>query len=92
MDAEKLTAHGITSIGDLLRAGATAEGRHDLAASTGISGALIHRWVVDAALFHLVGVAKERSVALDAAEACPAIEVTHSNPTISSPHERVSEE
>jgi Domain of unknown function (DUF4332) len=62
VDAEKLAAHGITSTGGLLRAGATAESRRDLAASTGISGDLILRWVVEAALFHIIRPAKEESV------------------------------
>lgn len=65
--AQKLTEAGINSVEKLLDAGATAKGRADLAAKTGISESLILRWVNHADLFRIKGVAGQFSELLEAA-------------------------
>ena len=65
--AEKLGKAGPTSTEALLDVGATAKGRADLAASTGISEKLILRWVNMADLFRIKGVAEQYSDLLEAA-------------------------
>lgn len=65
--AEKLKAAGITSPEKLLEAGAAAKGRDNLAMQTGISAALILRWVNHADLFRIKGIAGQFSELLEAA-------------------------
>jgi predicted flap endonuclease-1-like 5' DNA nuclease len=65
--AEKLRASGIKTTEALLEAGATARGRSDLEAATGISGKLILGWVNKADLFRVKGIGSQYS---DLLEAC----------------------
>jgi predicted flap endonuclease-1-like 5' DNA nuclease len=65
--AEKLKAAGINTVEKLLESGATAKGRDELAAKTGISTKLILTWVNHADLFRIKGVAGQFSELLEAA-------------------------
>jgi predicted flap endonuclease-1-like 5' DNA nuclease len=65
--AEKLRASGIKTTEALLEAGATARGRSDLEAATGITGKLILGWVNKADLFRVKGIGSQYS---DLLEAC----------------------
>lgn len=65
--ADKLKAQGIGTTEALLKAGATAKGREDLAAATGISEKLILAWVNKADLFRVKGVGTQYSELLEAA-------------------------
>jgi predicted flap endonuclease-1-like 5' DNA nuclease len=63
---KKLTAAGVTSIEDLLKKGATAKGRKELADKSGISDTKILEWVNRADLFRVKGVGEEYSDLLEA--------------------------
>jgi predicted flap endonuclease-1-like 5' DNA nuclease len=65
--AEKLRAAGIASVEKLLESGATAKGRDELAAKTGISLKMILTWVNHADLFRIKGIAGQFSELLEAA-------------------------
>jgi predicted flap endonuclease-1-like 5' DNA nuclease len=65
--AEKLATLGLQTTDDLLGACANLKGREDLAASTGISGVLILRWVNMADMFRIKGIGEEYSELLEAA-------------------------
>ncbi len=64
---EKLTKAGVHTTDDLLKAGATPKGRKDLAEKTGISDALILKWVNHVDLYRIKGVGSEYSELLEAA-------------------------
>ena len=51
--AEKLESHGIRTVEDLLKSGATPNGREELVKKTGISHHLILKWVDEADLFRV---------------------------------------
>ncbi len=63
----KLRKAGINSPGKLLTVGATAKGRKDLAAETGLSSKIILRCVNMADLFRIKGVASQYAELLEAA-------------------------
>jgi predicted flap endonuclease-1-like 5' DNA nuclease len=65
--AEKLKAAGVGSLDALLKSGATAKGRKDLAAATGLSEKLILEWVNRADLFRVKGIGEEYSDLLEQA-------------------------
>jgi len=65
--AEKLKAQGLKTTQDLLAAGAGPKGRQDLAATAGISGKLVLRWVNQADLLRIKGVGGEYAELLEAA-------------------------
>jgi predicted RecB family nuclease len=65
--ADKLKAAGVSTVEKLLESGATAKGREDLSASTGISTKLLLNWVNHADLFRIKGVAGQFSELLEAA-------------------------
>lgn len=65
--AQKLIGIGIRSTGALLKAGATASGREDVAAKSGISETLILEWVNLADLCRIKGVGEEYSDLLEEA-------------------------
>lgn len=65
--SKKLEEVGINTAEKLLEAGATRKGRDELAEKTGISGALILKWVNHADLIRIVGVAEQFSELLEAA-------------------------
>jgi predicted flap endonuclease-1-like 5' DNA nuclease len=78
--AEKLEAAGLKTTEALLKAGAAKKGREDLAASTGISEALILRWVNRADLFRIKGIGEEYSDLLEAAGIDTVLELAQRNP------------
>jgi predicted flap endonuclease-1-like 5' DNA nuclease len=57
--AEKLESHGIKTVEDLLKAGATPSGREELVRKTGISHHLILKWVDEADLFRIKGIGRQ---------------------------------
>ena len=65
--AEKLQAGGISTTETLLEKGATPKGRVELSDKTGISPALILRWVNHVDLFRIKGVAGQYAELLEAA-------------------------
>lgn len=65
--AEKLKAADINTVEKLLESGATAKGRDELSAKTGIGAKLILTWVNHADLFRIKGVAGQFSELLEAA-------------------------
>ena len=64
---KKLNTAGVLSLEDLLNKGAAAKGRKELAANTGISDAMILKWVNRADLFRVKGVGEEYADLLEAA-------------------------
>src|SRR5512137_1331016 len=74
--AQKLKEAGIDSTQALLAAGATPEGRKDIAAKTGIGDALILRWVNHVDLFRIKGVGEEYSDLLEAAGVDTVVELS----------------
>ncbi len=64
---KKLNAAGVFSIEELLEKGAAPKGRKELAAKTGISDALILKWVNHADLFRIKGIGSEYADLLEAA-------------------------
>jgi predicted flap endonuclease-1-like 5' DNA nuclease len=65
--AEKFESHGIKTVEDLLRAGATPNGRKELIEKTGLSHHLILKWVDAADLFRVKGIGRQYSEFLQAA-------------------------
>jgi len=63
----KLREAGIRSTGDLLKKGATPEGRKALAAKSGIKPELILKWVNHADLYRIKGIGAEYGDLLEAA-------------------------
>lgn len=78
--AEKLRAIGIGTTEALLRAGATPQGRAELAEKTGIRPDLILAWVNRADLMRVKGVGEEYSDLLEAAGVDTVVELAHRNP------------
>jgi len=62
----KLNGVGITSIASLLEKGATPAGRKSIAEESGISPTLILRWVNQADMFRIKGIAGEYAELLEA--------------------------
>jgi predicted flap endonuclease-1-like 5' DNA nuclease len=77
--AEKLTAAGVSTTEALLDRGATAAGRSALAAATGISEAMLLRWVNHADLMRIPGVGSEYADLLEAAGVDSAAELAQRN-------------
>ena len=78
--AQKLKEAGIGSTQALLAAGATPEGRKDIAAKTGIGDSLILRWVNHVDLFRIKGVGEEYSDLLEAAGVDTVVELAQRVP------------
>ncbi len=78
--AEKLRAIGITTTDALLQAGATPQGRAELAEKTGIQPDLILAWVNRADLMRVKGVGEEYSDLLEAAGVDTVAELARRNP------------
>ena len=78
--AEKLKQSGIATIEALLEEGASPKGRQELAEKTGISPALILRWVNHADLFRIKGVGSEYSELLEASGVDTVPELAQRNP------------
>jgi predicted flap endonuclease-1-like 5' DNA nuclease len=64
---QKLKGAGIISLENLREKGATTKSRKELAEKTGISDALILKWVNRADLFRIKGIGKQYSDLLEAA-------------------------
>jgi len=78
--ADKLKQSGIATIEALLEKGASPQGRQELAEATGISPALILRWVNHADLFCIKGVGSEYSELLEASGVDTVPELAQRNP------------
>lgn len=65
--AEKLTAMGINTTDDLLKAGLTEVGRDLIAEKTGIPSKLIYKWTNQADLFRVNGIGPQFAELLNAA-------------------------
>jgi predicted flap endonuclease-1-like 5' DNA nuclease len=76
---QKLNQIGIRSTKTLLRKGATPAGRKEIAKKSGISDALILKWVNHADLFRIKGVAEEYSDLLEAAGVDTVVELAQRN-------------
>ena len=74
--AEKLKDKGIKTTEALLEAGASAKGRADLAAATGISEKLILSWTNKADLFRVKGVGEQYTDLLEAAGVDTVVELS----------------
>jgi len=77
---KKLAAVGLANIEALLEKGATPKGREEIAEQTGISSALILRWVNFADLFRIKGIGSEYSQLLEAAGVDTVPELAQRNP------------
>jgi predicted flap endonuclease-1-like 5' DNA nuclease len=78
--AERLRAAGIGTVEALLRAGATPEGRKELAERTRIGDEYILDWVNRADLMRVRGVGEEYSDLLEKAGVDTVIEMAQRNP------------
>lgn len=78
--AKKLVAAGIKTTEDILDAGATANGRKEVAEKTGISESLILEWVNLSDLFRIKGVGEEYSDLLEEAGVDTVVELARRNP------------
>jgi len=78
--AKKLVAAGIKTTEDLLDAGATANGRKEVAEKTGISETLILEWVNLSDLMRIKGVGEEYSDLLEEAGVDTVAELAQRNP------------
>lgn len=77
--AEKLRGARVGTIETLLEAGATPKGRDALVTKTGISAALILRWVNHADLYRIKGIGSEWSELLEAAGVDTVVELAQRN-------------
>ena len=78
--AQKLADAGITTVGALLKAGASPKGRQALQEETGISGKLILEWVNLADLFRIKGVGEEYADLLEEAGVDTVVELAQRRP------------
>jgi predicted flap endonuclease-1-like 5' DNA nuclease len=78
--AEKLRAAGVGSVGALLRAGATPEGRKELEEKADIGHEYILDWVNRADLMRVRGVGEEYSDLLEKAGVDTVLELAQRNP------------
>jgi small subunit ribosomal protein S1 len=76
---QKLRQAGILTPGDLLRQGATAQGRRDLAEQTGIDGQLILRWANHADLYRISAVTDQYAELLEVAGVDTVVELATRN-------------
>jgi predicted flap endonuclease-1-like 5' DNA nuclease len=76
----KLNEAGIVTALDLLRRGATRQGRAELERTTGIAGGLILKWVNHSDLFRIKGVSKQFAELLEAAGVDTVPELAQRNP------------
>lgn len=75
--AAKLNEAGIHTVDELLKAGATPAGRAKLAEDTGISPALILKWVNHADLFRIDGIGPQFAELLEASGVDTVKELRH---------------
>jgi predicted flap endonuclease-1-like 5' DNA nuclease len=77
--AKDLRKVGVRSTGDLLKKGATAKGREELAKASGIGKKLILEWVNHVDLFRIKGVGEEYSDLLEEAGVDTVVELAQRN-------------
>src|SRR5262245_37273570 len=77
--AKKSAEVGIRSVEALLKAGATAAGRKDLAAEAGVNADKLLTWVNQADLFRIDGVARQYAELLEAAGVDSVVELAQRN-------------
>ena len=77
--AQKLESVGITTVEHLLEAGKTPKGRNDLAEKTGYSEHHILKWVNQADLFRIHGIARQYAELLEAAGVDSVLELAQRN-------------
>ena len=78
---KKLTAAGVTSVDQLLEAGATPKGRKELAEKSGVSEAQLLKFVNYADLFRIKGIAGQNAELLEAAGVDSVAELAQRNAT-----------
>ena len=78
--AGKLSENGISTPLELLRQGATPEGRKDIAKRTEISGLLILEWINHIDLYRVKGVGSEYADLLEESGVDTVMELAHRNP------------
>lgn len=78
--AEKLRSAGIRSTASLLKRGAKAKGRRELASATNIEEARLLKWINHADLFRVRGIGSEYSELLEAAGVDTVPELRQRNP------------
>ncbi|MEA3408351.1 MAG: DUF4332 domain-containing protein [Chloroflexota bacterium] len=78
--AQQLIEAGIATTQALLEAGASPQGRREIAEKTGIREDLILRWVNEADLFRIKGVGEEYADLLEAAGVDTVPELAQRNP------------
>jgi predicted flap endonuclease-1-like 5' DNA nuclease len=78
--AEKLAAQGVKTTDDLLECGKTAKGRQALEESTGISHALMLKWVNRSDLYRIKGIGSEYSDLLEIGGVDTVPELAQRNP------------
>lgn len=78
--AGKLEQAGLTTCLDLLQAGATRKGREAIVAQTGLSSALVLKWVNHVDLYRIKGVGSEYADLLEAAGVDTVVELAQRNP------------
>lgn len=76
---EKLREAGIARTGQMLEACGTAKGRKQVAAATGLSEALLLKWVNLADLMRITGIGKQFSELLEAVGVDTVKELKHRN-------------
>jgi predicted flap endonuclease-1-like 5' DNA nuclease len=78
--AQKLREAGVATTGALLQQGATARGREEIAAKTGVSGKLVLEWVNHVDLFRIKGIGEEYADLLEEAGVDTIPELAQRNP------------
>lgn len=78
--AEKMRAAGIRTTEALLRAGATPQGRQELAGKIGVSADTILKWVNRADLMRITGIGEQYSDLLEVAGVDTVPELAQRNP------------
>ena len=79
---KRLRKSGVKTIDDLLRAGSTRKGRHDLAIKVGVSPSTILRWVYRADLFRIMGIGRQYSSLLESAGVNSVTNLSIRNPEL----------
>jgi predicted flap endonuclease-1-like 5' DNA nuclease len=77
---ERMRSLGIRTTEALLRAGATPEGRQELAEKIGVSADTILKWVNRADLMRIAGIGEQYSDLLEAAGVDTVLELARRNP------------
>jgi len=78
--SKKLEAAGIESVEALLQEAATPKGRKELEAKTGIGHHQILRWVNQADIFRIKGIARQYTELLEKADVDSVLELAERNP------------